>query len=138
MLSKEEKEARKELYSYLHSIKLEQRKLEQIEKIKAKLTKTTVILSDIPKGNNYEDRMADNIARLLELINEHIIIMQEEEENLIRITKKIKQVEQPFKNILELRFIEGMKVEEVSVMIDRDYRYTKRLIKKAVKKYAEI
>ena len=133
-----EKEARKELYSYLHSIKLEQRKLEQIEKIKAKLTKTTVILSDIPKGNNYEDRMADNIARLFELINEHIIIMQEEEENLIRITKKIKQVEQPFKNILELRFIEGMKVEEVSVMIDRDYRYTKRLIKKAVKKYAEI
>ena len=133
-----EKEARKELYSYLHSIKLEQRKLEQIEKIKAKLTKTTVILSDIPKGKNYEDRMADNIARLLELINEHIIIMQEEEENLIRITKKIKQVEQPFKNILELRFIEGMKVEEVSVMIDRDYRYTKRLIKKAVKKYAEI
>lgn len=133
-----EKEARKELYSYLHSIKSEQRKLEQIEKIKAKLTKTTVILSDIPKGNNYEDRMADNIARLLELINEHIIIMQEEEENLIRITKKIKQVEQPFKNILELRFIEGMKVEEVSVMIDRDYRYTKRLIKKAVKKYAEI
>ena len=133
-----EKEARKELYSYLHSIKLEQRKLEQIEKIKAKLTKTTVILSDIPKGKNYEDRMADNIARLLELINEHIIIMQEEEENLIRITKKIEQVEQPFKNILELRFIEGMKVEEVSVMIDRDYRYTKRLIKKAVKKYAEI
>lgn len=133
-----EKEARKELYSYLHSIKLEQRKLEQIEKIKAKLTKTTVILSDIPKVKNYEDRMVDNIARLLELINEHIIIMQEEEGNLIRITKKIKQVEQPFKNILELRFIEGMKVEEVSVMIDRDYRYTKRLIKKAVKKYAEI
>ena len=133
-----EKEARKELYSYLHSIKLEQRKLEQIEKIKAKLTKTTVILSDIPKGNNYEDRMADNIARLLELINEHIIIMQEEEENLIRITKKIKQVEQPYRNILELRFVDGMKVEEVSVKIDRGYRYTKNLIKKSIKKYAEI
>lgn len=133
-----EKEAKKELYSYLHSIKLEQRKLEQIEKIKAKLTKTTVILSDIPKGNNYEDRMADNIARLLELINEHIIIMQEEEENLIRITKKIKQVEQPYRNILELRFVDGMKVEEVSVKIDRAYRYTKNLIKKSIKKYAEI
>ena len=133
-----EKEARKELYSYLHSIKSEQQKLEQIEKIKAKLTKTTVILSDIPKGNNYEDRMADNIARLLELINEHIIIMQEEEENLIRITKKIKQVEQPYRNILELRFVDGMKVEEVSVKIDRAYRYTKNLIKKSIKKYAEI
>ena len=133
-----EKEARKELYSYLHSIKLEQRKLEQIEKIKTKLTKTTVILSDIPKVKNYEDRMADNIARLLELINEHIIIMQEEEENLIRITKKIKQVEQPYRNILELRFVDGMKVEEVSVKIDRAYRYTKNLIKKSIKKYAEI
>ena len=140
-MTETEKEARKELYSYLHSIKLEQRKLEQIEKIKAKLTKTTVILSDIPKGNkvnNYEDRMADNIARLFELINEHIIIMQEEEENLIRITKKIKQVEQPYRNILELRFVDGMKVEEVSVKIDRAYRYTKNLIKKSIKKYAEI
>ena len=44
-----EKEARKELYSYLHSKKLEQRKLEQIEEVKTKLTKTTTILSDMPK-----------------------------------------------------------------------------------------
>ena len=47
--------------------------------------------------------------------------MQEEEENLIRITNKIKMVEQPYKNILELRFVEGMKVEEVSVEIKKDY-----------------
>ena len=44
-----EKEAKKELYSYLHSKKLEERKLEQIEEIKTKLTKTTTILSDLPK-----------------------------------------------------------------------------------------
>ena len=31
-----------------------------------------------------------------------------------------------------------MKVEEVSVKIDRAYRYTKNLIKKSIKKYAEI
>lgn len=64
--------------------------------------------------------------------------MQEEEENLIRITKKIREVEQPFRNILELRFVEGLKVEEVSVELNRDYRYTKRLIRKAIQKYAEI
>lgn len=64
--------------------------------------------------------------------------MQEEEENLIRITKKIREVEQPFRNILELRFVEGLKVEEVSVEIDKAYRYTKSLIKNAIKKYAEI
>ena len=40
-----EKEAKKELYSYLHSIKLEQRKLEQIEKIKAKLTKNKTTIT---------------------------------------------------------------------------------------------
>lgn len=44
-----EKEAKKELYSYLHSKKLEEKKLEQIEVIKAKLTRTTSILSDMPK-----------------------------------------------------------------------------------------
>ena len=44
-----EKEAKKELYSYLHSKKLEERKLEQIEETKTKLTKTTTILSDLPK-----------------------------------------------------------------------------------------
>ena len=133
-----EKESRRELYSYLHSKKLEERKINQIEEIKTKLTKTTTVLSDIPVGTPDNDKMAKNIARLLELISEHIEIMQKEEENLIRITNKIKMVEQPYKNILELRFVEGMKVEEVSVEIDKAYRYTKTLIKKAIKEYAKI
>ena len=133
-----EKESRRELYSYLHSKKLEERKINQIEEIKTKLTKTTTVLSDIPVGTPDNDKMAKNITRLLELISEHIEIMQKEEENLIRITNKIKMVEQPYKNILELRFVEGMKVEEVSVEIDKAYRYTKTLIKKAIKKYAKL
>lgn len=133
-----EKDAKKELYSYLHSKKLEERKLNQIEETKTKLTKTTTVLSDLPKGTPDNDKMAKNIARLLELISEHIEIMQEEEDNLIRITNKIKMVEQPYKNILELRFVEGMKVEEVSVEIDKTYRYTKTLIKKAIKEYANL
>jgi len=133
-----EKDAKKELYSYLHSKKLEERKLEQIEEIKAKLTKTTSVLSDMPKGTPDNDKMSKNVARLLELISEHIKIMEEEENNLIRITKKIKQVDQPYRNILELRFVMGRKIEEVSVDIDKTYRYTKTLIKKAIKKYAEI
>lgn len=82
--------------------------------------------------------MGKNIARLITLVSEHIDIMQEEEENLIRITKKIKKVEQPFRNILELRFVEGMKIEEVSVEIDKTYRYTKTLIKNAIKEYAKL
>ena len=82
--------------------------------------------------------MGKNIARLLDLISEHIEIMADEELNLVTITKKIKRVEQPYRNILELRFVKGMKVEEVSVELDRDYRYTKKLIKKSIKKYAEI
>lgn len=133
-----EKEAKKELYSYLHSKKLEERKLEQIEETKTKLTKTTTILSDMPKGTPDNDRMSKNIAILLDLISEHIEIMADEELNLVTITKKIKQVEQPYRNILELRFVKGMKVEEISVELDRDYRYTKKLIKKSIKKYAEI
>lgn len=133
-----EQDAKKELYSYLHSKKLEERKLEQIEEQKAKLTKITSILSDMPKGTTDHDKMSKNIAILLDLISEHIKIMTKEEENLIRITKKINQVEQPYRNILELRFVKGMKVEEVSVELDRDYRYTKKLIKKSIKKYAEI
>lgn len=82
--------------------------------------------------------MGKNIARLLDLISEHIEIMADEELNLVTITKKIKRVEQPYRNILELRFVKGMKVEEISVELDRDYRYTKKLIKKSIKKYAEI
>lgn len=46
-----EKEAKKELYSYLYSKRLEERKLNQIEVIKAKLTKVTSVLSDMPKRN---------------------------------------------------------------------------------------
>lgn len=133
-----EQDAKKELYSYLHSKKLEERKLEQIEEQKTKLTKITSILSDMPKGTPDHDKMSKNIAILLDLISEHIEIMADEELNLVTITKKIKQVEQPYRNILELRFVKGMKVEEISVELDRDYRYTKKLIKKSIKKYAEI
>lgn len=82
--------------------------------------------------------MAKNIAKLLDLISEHIKIMQEEEDNLIRITNKIKQVEQPFRNILELRFIQGLKIEEISVEINREYRYTKKLMKKSIEKYSKL
>ena len=133
-----EEEAKKELYSYLHSKKLEERKLEQIEETRARLTRTTNILSDLPRGTRDNDKMSKNVAKLIDLLNEHINIMQEEEENLIKITKKIGKVEQPFRNVLELRFVEGMKIEAVSVEIEKTYRYTKTLIKKAVKKYAEI
>lgn len=44
-----ERQAREELYSYLHSKKLEENKLEQIEEMKEKLTRTTKVLSDMPK-----------------------------------------------------------------------------------------
>lgn len=133
-----EAEARKELYSYLHSKKLEERKLEQIEQTKCKLTKITSVLSDMPKGSSNDDKMAENIARLLDLVSEHIKIMEEEENNLIKITNKINMVEQPYKNILELRFVEGLKVEEISVELDKAYRYTKGLIKKSIKEYANL
>lgn len=89
-------------------------------------------------GSSDDDKMAKNIAKLLDLISEHIEIMEEEEENLIKITQKIKLVNQPHKNILELRFVQGMKIEEVSVEIDKTYRYTKALIKKAIKEYAKL
>ena len=51
-MTEKEKEAKKELYSYSHSKKLEERKLEQIEEIKTKLTKTTTVLSNLPKRNS--------------------------------------------------------------------------------------
>lgn len=93
---------------------------------------------DYRSGSKENDKMGKNIARLVELVSEHIDIMQEEEKKLIRITKKIKEVEQPFRNILELRFVEGMKIEEVAVEIDKTYRYTKSLARNAIKEYAKL
>jgi hypothetical protein len=58
-----EKDAKKELYSYLHSKKLEERKLNQIEETKTKLTKTTTVLSDMPKGTPDNDKMTKNIEK---------------------------------------------------------------------------
>lgn len=133
-----ENEAKKELYSYLYSKKLEDRKLKQIQESKDKLTNTSAILSDMPKGSSNDDKMAKNIAILLDLISEHIQIMIEEELNLIHITKKIKLVEQPFRNILELRFVSALKIEEVADEINKEYRYTKKLIKKSIIEYAKI
>ena len=61
-----EQDAKKELYSYLHSKKLEERKLEQIEEQKAKLTKITSILSDMPKGtDDFNITNFDHVNKIL-------------------------------------------------------------------------
>lgn len=133
-----EKEAKQELYSYLHSKRLEGRKLNQIEETKDKLNNISSVLSDMPKGSSNDDKMAENIAKLLDLVSEHIEIMTEEEEKLIHITNKIKLIAQPFRNILELRFVSGLKIEEVAVEINKEYRYTRKLIKKAILEYSKI
>ena len=81
-----ENAAKKELWSYMNSKKLEERKLEQIEEQKIKLTKVTSVLSDMPKGTPDNHKLDTNIVQLMELISKHIKIMEDEEKNLIKIT----------------------------------------------------
>ena len=57
-----ENAAKKELWSYMNSKKLEERKLEQIEEQKIKLTKVTSVLSDMPKGTPDNHKLDTNIV----------------------------------------------------------------------------
>lgn len=132
-----EKEARKELKSYSISKKSEKHKLDEIEEILTLLTKTTTTLNFLPSSHR-NDKMERNIARLLDTISEHIKIMQEAADNLIIITKKINKLDEPYQTILTLKYIRELKMSEVAGEINKEFRYTKKLHKKAIQLYAKI
>lgn len=130
---------REDLKSYKYTQEWIKERFEYIEELKTTVTKITTTLSDMPKGSRaVEDRMAENLAKLMDSINELLEKVVQEDNKQKEILKQIEMVDEPYRLILEKYYIQGKKLVTVASEMNYNYEYTKKANQIALKKFEQI
>ena len=121
----EENEQKKEyLKSYRRAIKREQDILDEIQRLRLDKMFPSVVNDGMPHGSSHSD-LSDYAA----ILNEQIDLLKEERLERVRCYQKIERQIRQMENedeqeVLRLRYILGMKWEEVAVKMNYSYRRT--------------
>lgn len=121
----EENEQKKEyLKSYRRAIKREQDILDEIQRLRLDKMFPSVVNDGIPHGSSHSD-LSDYAA----ILDEQIDLLKEERLERVRCYQKIERQIRQMENedeqeVLRLRYILGMKWEEVAVKMNYSYRRT--------------
>ena len=105
---------------------------ERIARIRASLEGSAIRIRDLPGGASKErDRMATDVARLLELEDQLKAQVLEYETELIVIDEALAALPSPEQEVMRLRYVDGLKWWEVAQRMNYDERWCKRLAKRA-------
>lgn len=121
----EENEQKKEyLKSYRRAIKREQDILDEIQRLRLDKMFPSVVNDGMPHGSRHSD-LSDYAA----ILDEQIDLLKEERLERVRCYQKIERQIRQMENedeqeVLRLRYILGMKWEEVAVKMNYSYRRT--------------
>ena len=121
----EENEQKKEyLKSYRRAIKREQDILDEIQRLRLDKMFPSVVNDGMPHGSSHSD-LSDYVA----ILDEQIELLKEERLERVRCYQKIERQIRQMENedeqeVLRLRYILGMKWEEVAVKMNYSYRRT--------------
>ena len=95
-----------------------------IEEYRTDIEKITTTLSDMPKGSNQvEDKMAEKIAKLLDMVDELAEKIVEKVEKQKEILEQLDKVEMPYKLILDKAYIQGKSLVTVASEMGYEYKY---------------
>lgn len=76
-------------------------------------------------SSEINDRLAEKLAKLMDKTNEYIDMLNESEKRLFKITEMLdKMNNKQYRNILYKKYILGIKMEEIAVIIEKDFKYT--------------
>lgn len=132
-------EAKKELREYRDNIKyIDERQLDA-EELKARILNISAKLSDMPsgKGSNPEKApLEETLDKLKEIEKDCNNKLQELLIKKFVVENKIEQLEQPYKSILYLKYIRGMKLPVIANELNYSYGHVKNMSKEALEKYA--
>ena len=132
----EENEQKKEyLKSYRRAIKREQDILDEIQRLRLDKMFPSVINDGMPHGSSYSD-LSDYAA----ILDEQIELLKEERLERVRCYQKIERQIRQMENedeqeVLRLRYILGMKWEEVAVKIGYSWKQTHRIHSSALQNF---
>lgn len=132
----EENEQKKEyLKSYRRAIKREQDILDEIQRLRLDKMFPSVVNDGMPHGSSHSD-LSDYAA----ILDEQIDLLKEERLERVRCYQKIERQISQMENedeqeVLRLRYILGMKWEEVAVKMGYSWKQTHRIHSSALKNF---
>lgn len=128
-----------ELKSYKDDCKLIDSIEDQISFYTSKLTSCTAEISDMPRGSRVvQDRLAEYIAKLEDLKAEKYLHLIELENKKRLIENVIFQLEQPYKTLLHIAYIQGNTLTETAYQMQYEYKYACKLHGKALVEYLKV
>lgn len=132
----EENEQKKEyLKSYRRAIKREQDILDEIQRLRLDKMFPSVVNDGMPHGSSHSD-LSDYAA----ILDEQIELLKEERLERVRCYQKIERQIRQMENedeqeVLRLRYILGMKWEEVAVKMGYSWKQTHRIHSSALQNF---
>ena len=117
-----------ELKQYRFKVKKVEQALEEYEKFKARAEKITAIVSDNPSRSNLvSDKVGINGSIMADLELEYQKAWQDAEIERLALIGKIKRIDEPYRTILYLRYVQNRNFEYISAEIGYSYKQVLRL-----------
>lgn len=119
---------KEELSQYRFKVKKVDETLAEYERYKTRAEKMTAILSEVPsRTNKTSDKVGLNASIMADLKEEYILRWAEAEKEASRILNDINSIEEPYRTILSLRYIQGKRLEYIAEELHYSYPQIKRL-----------
>lgn len=114
--------AKEELKQYRFKQSKVDQALEEYEKYKTRAEKMTAIISDVPsRTNKTSDKVGDNAILMADLSREYEHRWIEAEKERSRIINEIDKIDEPYRTILFLRYVEDMSLETIAEQLNYSY-----------------
>ena len=138
MIEEVEELTKKEfLNQYLNAEKEIGIKLDQIARLRELSTKITQTLTPDKVKSNSENRLESSVSKIVDIEREIGASIGQLERTRLQVESVINSVPNVNqRNVLRLRYISGMKWEQIAVKLNYDYRWVLRLHGKALNKIA--
>ena len=125
------------LNQYLNAEKEIGIKLDQIARLRELSTKITQTLTPDKVKSNSENRLESSVSKIVDIEREIGASIDQLERTRLQVESVINSVPNVNqRNVLRLRYISGMKWEQIAVKLNYDYRWELRLHGKALNKIA--
>lgn len=139
-MNKEKIKNRQELKNYRYTQKWIEGRLEYIVNYRTMINKMTSTLSETTSRGSKQiyDTEAEKVAQLNDMVNELIDIVLVENKKQKNLLKKLDNVEQPYRTILDQVYIQGKTLVTVASEMDYNYEYIKHLNGVALNKFDKV
>lgn len=126
---------RQDLKNYIYSKKWIEKQLENYKEQKGLAESLTQNLDGMPKAKN---KTSYKLEELMDKYNDIIDILIKDQEKQNEIILQLREVEQPYRNILQNKYVLGKSLEEIAVEIGYSYDRTCKMHGTALDKFDDI